>query len=160
MTDTTRTTRREVTLSAATFVELLDTARAAGRDGLREHGRNAGRLLAERLLSPQDGATAARTLPATTFWKRVNEVFASRGWGSLAHEATSPGVAELRSTDWIEAERQDQAPDCAFTTGVIQGLLAEISGAEVEVRETECRGAGGSACRFRFGSRGALDATA
>ena len=158
MIETTKTTRREVTLPAATLVGLLASARGAGDEPLREQGRIAGRLLAERLLAPQDGADSARALPTAVFWKRVSELFSARGWGSLAHADAGEGLGELRASDWIEADRAGSGGRCAFTAGVIQGLLQEISGAPLEVEETECRAAGGAACRFRFGSRAALEA--
>lgn len=160
MTTDSNRARREITLPAATFVELLGAARREGDDALREHGRAAGRALAERLLASHDDAAATRALPTSVFWKRVNELFGARGWGSLAHCADTPGVAELRSTDWIEAERGASGSTCAFTAGVIEGLLGAVSGTQLEVREAECRAAGATACRFQFGSRAALDAAA
>lgn len=160
MTDTHRTTRREVTLPAAAFLGLLGSARDANGSALRERGRSAGSALAERLLSAQDDATTTRALPTSVFWKRVNDLFAARGWGSLAHASGAAGIGELRSTDWIEAEREAGGPRCEFTAGVLEGLLRDVSGAEIHVREVECRAGGGSACRFQFGSRAALDAAA
>ncbi len=158
MIDTTKATRREVTLPAATLVALLASARGQGDEGLREQGRIAGRLMAERLLSPQDGTASVRRLPAAMFWKRIGDLFAGRGWGTLAHADAAPGLGELRASDWIEADRAGSGGRCAFTAGALQGLLAEVSGAPIEVEEAECRAAGASACRFMFGSRAALDA--
>ena len=37
---------------------------------------------------------------------------------------------------------------CPFDEGVISGVLSAYLGKEVEVRETECWGAGGKTCRF------------
>lgn len=159
MIDTTKSTRREVTLPAATLVALLASARGAGDEALREQGRSAGRLLAERLSAGQDGAQAVRALPIEAFWKRVSDTFSARGWGSLTHTDAGPGVGELRSSDWIEADRAGSGGRCAFTSGILEGLLRDVSGAPLEVEEQECRAAGGGACRFRFGSRAALDAT-
>ena len=150
--------RREVTMPAATLVDLLGGAGEGNDARLREYGRSAGRLLAERLLSPQDDARAARALPASLFWKRVGELFSSRGWGTLAHGTVSAGVAELRTTDWVEAERSPRSGRCSFTVGLIQGLLEAVSGSRLEVEEFECRTTGGSACRFLFGSAAALAA--
>jgi len=157
MIDTTKATRREVTLPAATLVAMLASARAAGEDALREQGRIAGRLLAERLTAPHDAASV-RALPVEQFWKRVSDTFSSRGWGTLSHADAAPGVGELRAGDWIEADRAGSGGRCAFTAGALQGLLQEVSGAPLEVEEHECRAAGSAACRFRFGSRAALDA--
>ena len=157
MIDTTKSTRREVTLPAATLVALLASARGAGDEALHEQGRSAGRLLAERLGSTHDGPESLRQLPIDQFWRRVSDIFSSRGWGSLAHADSAPGVGELRSSDWIEADRAGSGGRCAFTAGVLQGLLQEVAGVPIEVEEHECRAAGGGACRFRFGSRAALD---
>ena len=158
MIDTMKGTRREVTLPAATLVGLLASARGLGDDTLREQGRTAGRLLAERLVSPQYTSTSVRALPAAMFWKRVSDLFSARGWGSLAHGEAGPGLGELRSAEWIEADRAGSGGRCSFTVGALEGLLQEVSGAPIEVDEVECRAAGASACRFRFGSRAALDA--
>jgi len=158
MTETTKGSRREVTLPVTALVDLLAAARTAGADALRERGRAAGRILAERLVSPQDRADSTRALPATLFWKRVGEVFSARGWGTLAHVQAGPGLGELRSADWIEADRAAGAAGCEYTAGVLQGLLEAVSGASVRVEETECRAAGGSSCRFLFGSPAAVAA--
>lgn len=159
MSDTHKTTRREVTLPASAFLELLAAARGTDGAAVRERGRVAGAALAERLLSTQDEAPTTRALPTSVFWKRINDLFVARGWGSLTHAPAGQGIGELRSTDWIEAERADRATTCDFTAGVIEGLLGAVSGTRIHVREAECRGAGCSACRFQFGSRAALDAT-
>lgn len=158
MIESTKGARREVILPAATLVDLLALARTADEATLREQGRVAGHLLAERLLSPADRAPSARALPTTVFWKRVGELFHSRGWGILVHEAAGGGVGELRGTDWIEADRNERSGSCAFTTGILQGLLHRVSGSRLEVEEVECRATGGSACRFLFGSAPALAA--
>ena len=158
MIDTTKATRREITLPAATLVGLFASARSAGDEALREQGRTAGRLLAERLLSPTDGTASARALPTSVFWKRISDLFSSRGWGTLAHVEAGPHLGELRSGDWIEAERAGSGGRCAFTAGLLQGVLQEVSGAPLEVEESECRASGGGACRFVFGARAAVDA--
>lgn len=155
MIETTKGSRREVTIPAASLVDLFGSA---NRAELEEYGRSTGRLLAERLLSPQDDARSARALPTTLFWKRVGELFASRGWGTITHRATGQGVGELRATDWVEADRRDASGGCAFSAGVIQGLLEAVSGTRLEVQEVQCRAAGGSACRFLFGTSPALAA--
>ena len=160
MMDANRTTRRELTLPATAFLDLLASARGSNAAVLRERGRDAGSALAERLLSTQDEATSTRALPTSVFWKRVGDLFLARGWGSLVLGPGGNGVGELRSTDWIEAERGDPNASCEFTAGVIEGLLRAVSGSRIEVREAECRAAGAAACRFHFGSRAALDAAA
>ncbi|HUF14251.1 MAG TPA: V4R domain-containing protein [Longimicrobiales bacterium] len=156
MIESTKGARREVIMPAATLVDLLGLARAADETVLREHGQSAGRLLAERLLSPEDRAASARALPTRLFWKRVGELFHSRGWGTLVHNDPGDAVGELRATDWIEAERPEASGSCAFTAGALQGLLERVSGARLEVEEVECRATGGGACRFLFGSAPAL----
>lgn len=154
-----KTSRREVTLPAPTLVALLASARAAGDAALRDQGRIAGRLLAERLV-PSGEQKSARELPTSVFWKRISELFATRGWGRIQHADAGPGLGELHSTDWIEADRAGSGGRCGFTAGLLRGLLEEVSGAELEVEETECRAAGGSACRFVFGTRAAVAARA
>ena len=155
-----KSSRREVTLPAPTLVALLASARGAGAEELGQQGHIAGRLLAERLVAASDAQKSARTLPSSVFWKRVTDLFATRGWGHLQHADPAPGVGELAATDWIEADRAGSGGRCGFTAGLLRGLLEDVSGAELVVEETECRAAGGSTCRFRFGTRAAVDAHA
>lgn len=156
MIETMKGGRREVTLPAGTLLEVLGLARAAGEETLRDKGVAAGRLLAERLASAQDAAGSARALPLTIFWKRVGEIFASRGWGTLDHADDGAGVGELRSADWIEADRPAGRDSCAFGAGMIQGLLEGVSGARLAVEEVACRANGAAGCRFLFGSAAAV----
>lgn len=157
--DTTRSTggRREITLPASALIDLLDGARRADEAGVRESGRATGRFLAERLANPPGGLDAARSLAPAVFWKRVTDLFAARGWGTLEHSA-GPGVGELRSRDWLEADRSARDGDCTFTAGLLQGLLESVSGGQLVLEEVECRATGGAACRFLFGSAAAVEA--
>lgn len=152
-------TRHEVTLPADALLGLLRDARAAGDESLRERGRAAGRRLADRLGATQSGPAAARSLPIAVFWKRVAELFSSRGWGTLQHVAAQAGLGELRSSDWIEADRSTGS-GCGFTAGMIEGLLTSVGGDGLLVEEVECRAGGGARCRFLFGTAAAHAAAA
>lgn len=95
---------------------------------------------------------------ARDFWGRIERFFAKRGWGSLTHEPSHPGVGFLRSVDWAEANAEETDPEasCSFSTGFFAGLLSELAGAPVAVLEVTCRGRGDEACRFAFGSEAVI----
>jgi predicted hydrocarbon binding protein len=114
---------------------------------------------------PGAGANSAAAhppseLPETLFWRRLSELFASRGWGHLRYEPVHPGVGALVATDWVEASPAADAarPSCHFTTGLLANLLGFAADAEVGVLEVECRSRGDQRCRFLFGGAGALGA--
>ena len=94
------------------------------------------------------------------FWRRLNQLFNSRGWGSLVHSAVHPGVGALDAADWVEAQPDagEARPSCFFTTGLLANLLGNAASSDVAVMEVECRSAGAARCRFLFGSADALNA--
>lgn len=98
-------------------------------------------------------------VPESTFWRRLKELFSSRGWGTLLFSAVHPGVGALESNDWVEAvpESNEARPSCFFTTGLLANLLGNSAGSEVAVLEVECRSTGAERCRFLFGSAEALN---
>ena len=106
-----------------------------------------------------NGSEAGRVVEAV-FWRRLAQLFSSRGWGTLSHAALHPGVAALDSADWVEADAEagEARPSCFFTTGLLANLLGNVAGSEVAVMEVECRSAGHRRCRFLFGSAEALNA--
>lgn len=105
-----------------------------------------------------EGTTEVGSLPEDVFWTRVTAFFVRRGWGTLVHRSGGRGIGVLTSQDWAEAreeERSDQA-SCSFSTGFLGGLLTELAGGPIAVLEVSCRGRGDDACRFAFGSEGAI----
>lgn len=96
----------------------------------------------------------------TRFWRRLSQLFASHGWGTLAHHAVHPGVGALDANDWVEAQPEagETRPSCFFTTGLLANLLGNAAGSDVAVMEVECRSQGAARCRFLFGSTDALNA--
>ena len=92
-----------------------------------------------------------------TFWTRLAELFARRGWGRLHHSERHPGIGTLTSTDWAEADSGTESqPSCAFSAGLLSGLLTEAAGGGVAVLETHCRSRGDAECRFCYGSEQAI----
>ena len=57
----------------------------------------------------------------TTFWRRLKELFSSRGWGTLVHSAVHPGVGALDANDWVEAVPEASA---RFASTGLRGILA------------------------------------
>jgi predicted hydrocarbon binding protein len=130
-------------------------ADAAAR-GLQHAGHAAGDALYP-LLQPAASASsggAVSDMGTSRFWRRVSELFASRGWGRLKHEAPHPGVGALTAEDWVEADPDSGAtrPSCFFTSGLLANLLGRAADAQVSVLEVHCRSRGDRECRFLFGS--------
>jgi predicted hydrocarbon binding protein len=96
----------------------------------------------------------------TAFWRRLSQLFTSRGWGTLSHHPAHAGVGELSASDWVEADpdAQSKRPSCFFTTGMLANLLGNAANSPVAVLEVECRSRGDARCRFLFGSNEALQA--
>lgn len=136
-------------------------ADAAAR-ALAAAGKAAGDALFSQLApgNDQDGTPSVEGLSEATFWRRLSQLFSSRGWGTLSHSAAHSGVGALEAPDWVEADADARAgrPSCFFTTGVLANLLGNAAGAAVSVLEVECRSRGDARCRFLFGSAAALDA--
>jgi predicted hydrocarbon binding protein len=107
---------------------------------------------------PGNGREPAE-LQASAFWRRISQLFSTRGWGALNHSAVHDGVASLDSTNWVEAEPGTTSrPTCHFTTGLLANLLGQAAGADVAVLEVECRSQGDQQCRFVFGAPETIDA--
>jgi hypothetical protein len=126
---------------------------------LRQAGHAAGDALFQAL-AQQRGGTDLAQLPASEFWKRLTQLFATRGWGTLGHATAHPGLGTLESADWGEADPAAPArrPSCFFSTGLFANLLGQVADADVAVLEVECRSRGDRQCRFLYGSPEALDA--
>lgn len=148
-----------VRLPAATLAELADRCAEAGPDGiaaLREAGRVAGEELLRRLGS--DPATS-RT---EAFWEAVGQQFVDLGLGPLSYRVLDPGIGEVRLEGLPEADGAGGMPrrrtGCAFSTGLLGGLLTAVAGEPVAVLEVECRAGGSAFCRFLVGDEERLRA--
>jgi hypothetical protein len=128
---------------------------AAAR-ALRAAGHVAGDAWYPQLANGNENAS----IPENVFWRRLTQLFSSRGWGALSHSPVHPGVGALDAPDWVESDAQagETRPSCFFTTGLLANLLGNAAGSSVAVMEVECRSAGQSRCRFLFGSADALNA--
>lgn len=129
---------------------------------LRHSGHAAGDALISRLAQnsdPDANSHELRGITGDTFWRRLSQLFATRGWGTLTHETPHVGIGSLESTNWVEAVPDSAArPSCYFTTGMLANLLGHAAGGDVAVLEAECRSRGDERCRFLFGSPEALEA--
>ena len=106
----------------------------------------------------ENGDADSRGLGEHAFWSKLSDFFSQRGWGTLQHERRHRAVGLLTSTDWAEGSAAEGGPDasCHFSTGFLSGILSELAGGPVAVLEVACRMRGGRACRFAFGSEGAI----
>ena len=103
------------------------------------------------------GDSDASRIDQATFWSGLSDFFRRRGWGRLRHEAAHPALGVLSSSDWAEARGgAEPQPSCAFTSGLLSGLLTRAAGGGVAVLETSCRARGDDECRFCFGSEDAI----
>lgn len=136
----------------------------AAASALRAAGYAAGDALYIALTQPftvssESGADPIADLPADAFWRRLSQLFSTRGWGTLSHSAAHPGVGALDSTNWVEAVPESEPrPSCFFTTGLLANLLGRAAGEHLAVLEVECRSAGHAHCRFLFGAPVTLEA--
>lgn len=141
-----------VRLPARTLPTLADRCAEAGPEGvaaLREAGRVAGEELLRRV-----GADPSASEPGE-FWEAVGQEFVDVGLGPLSYSVREPGVGEIRLEGSPEADGVDGEPrrrtGCAFSTGVLGGLLTGAAGQPVAVLEVECRAGGSAFCRFLVG---------
>src|SRR5690606_12264438 len=109
-----------------------------------------------------DTGAAAEALgrtPGSVFWRRVSDLFATRGWGRLAYESLHPGIGCLESSDRVEADPAAGAsrPSCFFSAGLLANILGRTAGQPVGMLEVECRSRGDLRCRFIFGGSAAID---
>lgn len=131
---------------------------------LRAAGYAAGDALYIALTQPfaagsPSGTDTLGEVSADAFWRRLSQLFSTRGWGTLSHSAAHPGVGALDSTNWVEAVPDSEPrPSCFFTTGLLANLLGRAAGEHLAVLEVECRSAGHQHCRFLFGAPVTLDA--
>lgn len=141
-------------LSALRQALTADVGADAAASALRAAGHAAGDAWFPQLQGGEDGDVSE-----ATFWRRLSQLFQSRGWGSLTHAAVHPGVGALDAADWVEAnpDADEARPSCFFTTGLLANLLGNAAGSDVAVMEVECRSTGAPRCRFLFGSGAALN---
>jgi len=128
----------------------------AGR-ALRAAGHAAGDAVYAALTQPLGADPGSRSevseLNASAFWRRISQLFSTRGWGTLNHSDVHDGVASLESTNWVEADPGSATrPTCFFTTGLLANLLGQAAGSDIAILEVECRSRGDERCRFVFGA--------
>lgn len=151
----------ELALPVASLAAMRQAlAESAGADAsaqaLRAAGYAAGDALYTSLTQPFGGTDEGQRigeLAAPAFWRRLSQLFSTRGWGTLSHEAAHQGVGALESANWVEAVPGSATrPSCFFTTGLLANLLGRAAGSSVAVLEVECRSSGAERCRFLFGA--------
>ena len=157
--DVARSSTGEVALPAMVFAALRrEIEEAVGElpmiRAFHAAGFDAGKRMAPLLKTAMGGDPHGVTEVA--FWNRFSQFFGRRGWGSLSHEAGSDAVGILSSVDWAESRDREGAEGCAFSSGVLSGILTELAGGPIAVLETSCRGRGDPQCRFAFGSEAAI----
>jgi predicted hydrocarbon binding protein len=150
-------------LSAIRHALTEEVGADAAATALRAAGYAAGDALFTALTQqfgqdPESSLAALGALNADTFWRRLSQLFSTRGWGALAHSVVHPGVGALETTSWVEAEPDTTTrPSCFFTTGLLANLLGHAAQSELAVLEVECRSRGDARCRFLFGNPTTLE---
>lgn len=149
-------TTREVALPATGLTELRKALRdevgpLAAIHALHAAGYAAGEESVRTLLGAD--APPLDEFASDRWWSRLSDHFERRGWGKLDHQDLHPGVGQLTSVDWAEAEGGDERqPSCAYTTGTISHILTHFAGGAIAVLETHCRARGDDHCSWIFGS--------
>jgi predicted hydrocarbon binding protein len=130
----------------------------AAANALRAAGYAAGDALFTTLTQPFGEGDGIGDVSAGVFWRRLSQLFSTRGWGTLNHSQAHPGVGALETTNWVEAvPGSAPRPACFFTTGLLANLLGRSAGENVAVLEVECRSTGDERCRFLFGAPETLE---
>jgi len=140
-----------VRLPAAVLADLVRRCERAGPDAvaaLRGAGRLAGTELLEVVADRADPERAGRT----AFWEAVGAELDGMGFGPVAYEVLTGGIASIVLPELPEAGERHDHPGCPFTTGMLAGLLGGAAGETVAVLEVECRAGGHRACRFLAGA--------
>ena len=139
-----------------------DVGADAAARALRAAGYASGDALYASLTQPFGGEESGQKLAelsADSFWKRLSQLFSTRGWGTLSHEPAHQGVGALDTTNWVEAVPDTATrPSCFFTTGLLANLLGRAAGSSIAVLEVECRSRGDQRCRFMFGAPESMQA--
>ena len=137
-----------------------DVGADAAARALAAAGHAAGDALFSQLALSEGDNPTVEGVSETTFWRRLSNLFSSRGWGTLTHSAAHEGVGVLDAADWVEADAAAGAtrPSCFFSTGMLANLLGNAAGSPIAVLEVECRSRGDARCRFLFGSAEAMQA--
>ncbi len=118
---------------------------------LHAAGYASGEDVVRALIRPE--TPALDEFASESWWDRLSRHFEQRGWGKLEHHELHPGVGQLRSLNWAEAEGGDERqPACAYTTGMISHVLTHSAGGAIAVLETHCRARGDDHCSWVFGS--------
>lgn len=155
----------ELAIPVASLAALRDAlATQAGPDvaarALASAGHAAGNALFLQLAAAPDeyAQPSVAGIGENAFWRKLSNLFSSRGWGTLGHSPAHEGVGSLESADWVEAVPESGAvrPSCFFSTGMLANVLGNAAGAPIAVLEVECRSQGDARCRFLFGSTEAM----
>lgn len=120
--------------------------------------QNAGHAAGDAFYALLAAGADVAGLDEAEYWRRLNDLFAQRGWGRLHFEPQHEGIGALESGDWAEASPESGAlrPCCHFTTGLLANILGRTAGQDVGVIEVECRSRGDLRCLFFFGGAEAL----
>ncbi len=129
-----------------------------GADAAARALQHAGHAAGDAFHALLAGGADPSQLPESEYWRRLNDLFAERGWGRLRFEPEHPGMGSLESADWAEADPESGAlrPSCHFAAGLLANVLGRTAGQEVGVLEAECRSRGDLRCLFYFGGAEAL----
>jgi len=149
----------QIALPAASLHAMRRALEAElGPTGAARALQNAGHAAGDAFHAILAGHGDASELPESEFWRRLNDLFAERGWGRLHFEPEHPGIGSLESSDWAEADPGAASPHpcCHFTAGLLANLLGRTAGQDVGILEVECRSRGDLRCLFYFGGAEAL----
>ncbi|MEX2528401.1 MAG: 4-vinyl reductase [Gemmatimonadota bacterium] len=152
---------REILLPAPSLTALRlalrrETGAVAATHALNAAGFAAGSALFPALRKELGGNPSE--LPAPGFWDGMTRFFHKRGWGRISHQRIHPALGRVSSPDWAEADPDggDLHPSCAYSAGLLAGLLSRVADAPMAAVEVACRSQGDAECVFLFGSEKAV----
>lgn len=152
---------REVLLPAPSLTALRLALRRETGAVAATHALNAAGFAAGSALFPALRAEVRRDpseLVAEAFWDGMARFFHKRGWGRLTHQRIHPALGRISSPEWAEADADggDLQPSCAYSSGLVAGLLSRVADAPIAAVEVACRSQGDPECVFLFGSEKAV----
>jgi len=104
------------------------------------------------------GVSDPSEVPASRFWKELDQFFEVRGWGRITQERIHPGFGLLHAADWGESDPTagERQPGCAFSAGVFAQILGAVAPGPIAVLEVGCRSRGDDECTFLVGGEDAI----
>jgi predicted hydrocarbon binding protein len=151
-----RTDKPVVSLPSSALTLLSRRCSELGGNGVRAM-REAGYRAGADLFAGLD--EAPDQLPASSFWRAVDESIRQLGLGSITFETVAPGIGAVAWEGSPEADGPgSELPKarCHLAAGLLGGFLSRAAGRTVAIYEARCRAGETGPCWFLIGARDRL----